>query len=410
MTAASALAGRDFDHALARFRPVSCTPISAQEYAARRAALQAAMQAADIGALWLDAASSLTWAFGHKLGQSERIHGALLPATGAALHVSPTFELPKLRALIGPEAQVATWEEDEDPFTLIAAHAARLAGPNARLALDPATPFRFAAPLMAAHQWQVVSAQPLLSSLRQIKSPAEIALIQTAMRASWQVQRAVYHGVRPGMATAEVTQFITAAHRALGMEPLFAAVQFGAATAYPHGVAYEQYLAEGDMVLVDLGAVLQGYCSDITRTWVYGKANAHQTHLWETERRAHAAAFAAAQLGTPAEAVDAAARQVLEAEGFGPGYTVPGLPHRTGHGLGLDIHEEPYIVKGNRTQLQPGMCFSIEPMLCLYGDCGVRLEDIVFMTQSGPVFFCPPAQSLDVPFVQGAAFDGDDVM
>lgn len=407
--------GMTFDAALARFQPVQAAPIAAAEFTQRRARLQAAMREAGIGAIWLDAASSLTWAFGHQLGLSERIHGAILPASGAAVHISPRFEEPKLRELLtaagvnGP-AEIATWEEDEDPFALIAAQVARLAGPQARLALDPATPFRFAAPLMAAHDGKIEAAQGVIAALRQVKSQAEIALIQTAMSASWQVQRAVYDGIRLGMPTAEVCQFINAAHKALGMKPLFAAVQFGQATAYPHGVPYEQYLQEGDMVLVDMGAVLHGYCSDITRTWVYGTPSQRQSEIWTAERDAHAAAFAAAQLGRACEEVDAAARRSLEARGFGPGYEVPGLPHRTGHGLGLDIHEEPYIVKGNRTVLTPGMCFSIEPMLCLYGECGVRLEDIVFMTESGPQFFCPPSGSLAEPFGKAASFDGADAM
>jgi Xaa-Pro dipeptidase len=152
------------------------------------------------------------------------------------------------------------------------------------------------------------------------------------------------------------------------------------------------------MVLVDLGGILNGYRSDITRTYVFGTPTARQRHLWDCEARAHRAAFAAARIGAPAQAVDRAARDVLEAEGFGPGYAVPGLPHRTGHGLGLDIHEEPWIVAGNDTVLAPGMCFSIEPMLCVYGECGVRLEDIVHMTEAGPRWFCPPSGTLDAPF------------
>lgn len=410
MSSMRAGCGKSFDDALAGFRPVQAAPITAAEFASRRAALQGEMRNAGIGAIWLDAASSLTWAFGHHLGQSERIHGAILPATGEAVHISPRFEEPKLRELLKAPAQVSTWEEDEDPFALIAAEVARLCGPQAKLGLDPATPFRFASPLMAAHGGQILAAQGMIASLRQVKSVAEIAIIKTAMQASWQVQRAVHGGIRAGMPTAEVRQFIDAAHIALGMKPLFSAVQFGQATAYPHGVAHEQYLQDGDMVLVDMGAVLHGYCSDITRTWVYGTPSPRQTELWNAERDAHAAAFAAAQLGRACEDVDAAARASLESKGFGPGYEVPGLPHRTGHGLGLDIHEEPYIVKGNRTVLSAGMCFSIEPMLCLYGECGVRLEDIVFMTESGPEFFCQPSLSLAEPFGETAEFGRADAM
>ncbi|WP_232831465.1 M24 family metallopeptidase [Pseudogemmobacter bohemicus] len=388
----------DFDKALHQFQPVQVPGIGAGEYAARVTALQARMLATGVGAVWLDASSSLRYFLGHSLGLSERIHGALIPARGAPVHISPVFEEPKLRSLLREAGRVAVWEEDEDPYALIAAEVAGLAGEGATLALDQATPWLFAAPLLAAMEGRVVSAQPLISGLRQVKSAAEIAIIQTAMSASHQVQKAVWQGLRAGISTTVTCAFITAAHKAQGMSPLFAAAQFGEATAYPHGVPEPQILADGDMVLIDLGATLHGYCSDITRTYVFGTPTPRQRALWGHEQAAHAAAFAAAQIGAPCEAVDAAARASLEAAGFGPGYRVPGLPHRTGHGLGMDIHEEPFIVKGNRTPLEPGMCFSVEPMLCLYGECGIRLEDIAFMTPEGPHWFCPPSVSLDRPF------------
>lgn len=390
--------GMDLDRALARFRPFSVAEITDAEYAARIAGLQRAMRAEGIAAVWLDASSSLSYFCGHALGLSERIHGALVPASGEPVHVSPAFEVPKLRALLRRPGRIATWEEDEDPYALIAAETRAAGGEGAVLALDPATPWLFAAPLQAATGGRIVPAKPLIAALRQVKSPAEIAIIQAAMTASWQVQKAVWQGLRAGISTTETCAFIDAAHRASGMRPLFSAAQFGEATAYPHGVPHPQVLAEGDMVLVDLGAVLHGYCSDITRTYVFGSPTPRQRDLWEHERAAQAAAFAAARIGAPCEAVDAAARDSLTRAGFGPGYTVPGLPHRTGHGLGLDIHEEPFIVGGNRTQLAAGMCFSIEPMLCLYGECGIRLEDILYMTDDGPRWFCPPSATIDLPF------------
>ncbi len=382
----------DFDSSLAAFRPVSAPPIAGAEYRVRLDGLRAAMRGQGIGAVWLDASSSLTYYTGLTLGLSERIHGALVAAEGPLTYLTPTFERPKLETLIRLPGEIAVWEEDEDPFALLAGLSR---GP---IALDPAMPFGFVARLMAQAGARIVPAQPLIVAQRQVKSPAEIAILQTAMDASHTVQKAVHAGLRPGVSTREVAGFIDAAHRALGLRPLFAAVQFGKATAYPHGVPHEQHLKDGDMVLVDLGGILEGYRSDITRTYVFGTPTPRQRHLWDCEARAHRAAFAAARVGAPAQAVDRAARAVLEAEGFGPGYAVPGLPHRTGHGLGLDIHEEPWIVAGNETALLPGMCFSIEPMLCVYGECGVRLEDIVQMTETGPRWFCPPAASLDAPF------------
>ncbi|WP_207102630.1 M24 family metallopeptidase [Paracoccus shandongensis] len=386
----------DLDRALASFHPVSAAPIAVAAYRTRLSALQARIRAAGLAAVWLDASSSLTYFTGLRLGLSERIHGALVAAEGPPAYLTPVFEAPKLKALLRIPGPMLMWEEDEDPFALVARYLDGL--PGRGLGLDPATPFRFASGMMGATGGRVVPATDLIAGLRQIKSPEEIAIIQTAMDVSWRVQRAVHGGLRAGITTTEIGQFIDAAHQASGMAPLFHAVQFGEATAYPHGVPGPQTLRDGDMVLVDLGGTLQGYRSDITRTYVFGTPTARQRRLWQVEQAAHAAGFAAATIGAPCEAVDAAARAVIVAAGFGPGHAVPGLPHRTGHGLGLDIHEEPWIVKGNRTPLQPGMCFSIEPMLCLYGECGIRLEDIVHMTDKGPRWFSPPAGDLDQPF------------
>ena len=386
----------DLDKALLSFRPVCATPVTVADLQARLADLQAAIRAAGLAAIWLDGSSSLTYFTGLRLGQSERIHGALISADGPPAYLTPVFEAPKLQAMLQIPGRMLMWEEDEDPFALIALHLESL--PGSGLGLDPATPFRFASRMIAAMHGQVSSAAEIIAGLRQIKSPREIAIIQTAMDVSWNVQRAVHAGLRAGITTTEVGQFIDAAHRASGMKPLFHAVQLGAATAYPHGVPDPQTLCEGDMVLVDLGGTLDGYQSDITRSYVYGTPTARQRHLWQVEHAAHAAAFAAARNDVPCEAVDTAARKVIVAAGFGPGHAVPGLPHRTGHGLGLDIHEEPWIVKGNRTLLKPGMVFSIEPMLCVYGECGIRLEDIVHMTADGPRWFSPPAEAMERPF------------
>lgn len=387
----------DYDKALARFSPLMAEPIRDAELQARLDGLRARMRAAAVRAVWLDASSSLTYFTGLSLGLSERLHGALIPSDGPILYVTPVFEEPKLRTMLRLPGDILGWEEDQAPGPMVAARAAALSAPGDKLALDPATPFAFANAMMG-YGIPVVSAAPLITAGRQIKSPAEIAIIQTAMDASFAVQRAVHAGLRAGISTTEVAAFVDAAHVAQGLKPLFVAVQFGEATAYPHGVPHPQVLNDGDMVLIDLGGILHGYRSDITRTYVFGTPTDRQRHLWAVEHAAHRAAFDAAKVGAPCASVDADAREVIRAAGFGPGYAVPGLPHRTGHGLGLDIHEDPYIVASNPTPLAPGMVFSIEPMLCVYGECGVRLEDIVYMTEGGPKWFCPPAQSPVTPF------------
>jgi Xaa-Pro dipeptidase len=232
------------------------------------------------------------------------------------------------------------------------------------------------------------------------KSPAELALLQQAKDMTLRVHKHVARILRPGISTGEVTDFIHRAHLAVGAPAgsYFCIVLFGPDTAYPHGVARPKRLEEGDMVLIDTGCQLQGYNSDITRTYVFGEPTDRQRAIWNVELEAQLAAFEAAQPGAPCAAVDLAARAVLEARGFGPGYTLPGLPHRTGHGIGLDIHEWPYLVSSNQTPLAPGMCFSNEPMLCVPGEFGVRHEDHFYITADGPRWFTRPAHSIDNPF------------
>jgi Xaa-Pro dipeptidase len=208
--------------------------------------------------------------------------------------------------------------------------------------------------------------------------------------------------LREGMTQFELGGAISAAFRALGFNG-GALVCFGKYSAFPHGSVQPQRLREGDIVLIDGGCGVEGYQSDITRTTVFGKPSARQTEIWNLERKAQDAAFAAAKVGATCESVDAAARKVITGAGFGPGYKVPGLPHRTGHGIGLDGHEWTNFVKGNQTRLQPGMCFSDEPMITNYDEFGVRLEDCLYITENGPRFFTAQSPAIDQPFGQARA-------
>ncbi|MBB4350073.1 M24 family metallopeptidase [Aliirhizobium cellulosilyticum] len=393
---------KSFEQSLTEFENIAAdvAPISNKELQSRIAKLQGLMMEAGVKAVYLDTSTSLTYFTGMTLGASERLHGAIIPSKGAPIYISPAFEEPKTVTLIKIEGEIATWEEHEDPALLVANRICDLPAEGNVLAFDPATPFMFSSPITAhiGARLKVIGAGDLIAQCRQIKSATEIAIIQTAMTASLRVHKAVWEGLYEGVSTTEVTDFIAAAHQKLGMRHVFAAAQFGEATAYPHGVPYAQTLTKGDMVLIDLGAHIHRYCSDITRTYVFGEATERQRELWNMEKAAHRAAFEAARLGSPCEDVDAAARKVLTDAGYGPDYQVPGLPHRTGHGLGMDLHETPFIVRGNKTKLQPGMVFSDEPMLCVYGECGVRLEDIIYMSDKGPVFFTEPAHSIEKPF------------
>jgi len=244
---------------------------------------------------------------------------------------------------------------------------------------------------------ECVSGTPVSAGCRVIKSAAEIALLQRANEITIEAYKAALASLREGMTQRDLSANIAAAFRALGVSGNAMAI-FGKYTAFPHGSIQPQELREGDMVLIDDGCTVEGYVSDITRTTVFGKPTKRQREIWDLERRAQDAALAAAKPGVTCESVDAAARKVITDAGFGPGYKTPGLPHRTGHGIGLDGHEWTYLVKGNKTKLEPGMCFSDEPTIVIYGEFGVRLEDCMYITPAGARMFTKQSPAIDQPF------------
>jgi Xaa-Pro dipeptidase len=393
--------GSSFEAELAKLKPMTdgIEPIAVSEFKARIAKAQRLLREQGLQALYLDTSTSLHYFTGIQLNLTERLHGAIIPAEGEVVYLSPAFEEPKTREYMKFGDDVRCWEEHEDPTELVVETIRSLGYESGSIALDPHTPFFIVDGLRkAGNRYTFASGSPITATCRQVKSAAEIALIQRAMDITMEVHRAAARALRVGVTTTEVIDFLGRAHRKLGMNWTSGAAQFGEATAYPHGVPYPQTLADGDMVLIDMGTKVGGYRSDITRTYVFGEPSTRQRQIWELEKQAQLAAFAAAKLGAPCESIDAAARGVIEAAGFGPGYKVPGLPHRTGHGLGLDVHEEAFMVKGNRTPLEVGMCFSIEPMMCIYGEFGVRLEDIVYMSEDGARWFTQPAHTVDDPF------------
>ena len=355
----------------------------------------------NIDALYLDVSTSLFYFTGLKLWASERLHGAIIPVDGEIIYICPSFEEEKIRTMLKIDGHIRTWEEHENPSELVKTSIEEKYGRHATLAIDIATPFFIFDGIMnSAHSFQFKNSSQIIAPCRMHKSDAEISLIQHAMNITLKVQESTAKILYEGISTIEVQQFLTDAHLKLGTDgpPIFRIVLFGEPTAYPHGVPYPQTLREGDMVLIDTVATIDGYHSDITRTYVFGKPTQKQRLIWDLEKKAQAAVFDAARIGATAESLDQAARSVIEEAGFGPGYNVPGLPHRTGHGIGLDVHEWIYIVKGNKTHLAPGMCFSNEPMICIYGEFGVRLEDHVYMTEEGPMWFTQPSLSIDQPF------------
>jgi Xaa-Pro dipeptidase len=244
---------------------------------------------------------------------------------------------------------------------------------------------------------EFVSADPVTAGCRMVKSPAELALMQRANDITIACYRAALGTLREGMTQHELSANIAAGYKALGVEGDAMAI-FGKYTAFPHGSVQPQKLREGDLVLIDDGCSVEGYQSDVTRTVIFGQPTQRQRDIWELERKAQDAALAAAKPGRTCESVDAAARKVITDYGFGPGYKVPGLPHRTGHGIGLDGHEWPYLVRGNKRLLEPGMCFSDEPTIAIYGEFGVRLEDCMYITEDGARTFTKQSPAIDQPF------------
>ncbi len=350
-------------------------------------------------ALLIGAGASLRYFAGVPWGASERLVAMLLPRAGRPILIAPVFEKGTLEADLAIDADLRLWEEDENPFALVA-EALRETGAT-RLAVDPSMAFMFVERLRAAApSLDLVEGANIVDGCRMYKSAAELALLQQAKSMTLEVQRRAARILHPGIRASEVARFLDQAHRAIGAPGGngFVIVQFGRASAFPHGLPGDAELREGDIVLIDTGCVIEGYHSDITRTYVFGEPDAEQRRIWALEKEAQAAAFEAARIGEPCEAVDHAARAVLEKAGLGPDYRLPGLPHRTGHGIGLSIHEPAYLVRGDRTPLAPGMCFSNEPMIVVPDSFGVRLEDHFYMTEGGPRWFTAPSPSIDRPF------------
>jgi len=375
--------------------PNPAPAITREERLARLAKAQALMST---DAMIIGAGASLLYFAGVGWGATERMVAMLLPRRGEPVMICPRFEEGSLRASLGIEAPMRLWDEHENPAALAAQVLAEWDAKS--LAIDPALAFAmFDALRLAAPDVEMPNAAPVVDGCRSIKSAAELALMRQAKAMTLEVHRRAARILAPGITTGEVRRFIDQAHRALGADDgsSFCAVQFGEASAYPHGVPGEQALGDDDLVLIDTGCRVQGYNSDITRTYVYGQATQDQLRVWEVEKRAQAAAFAAVKPGVPCEEIDAVARKVLASEGFSPDYDLPGLPHRTGHGIGLSIHEAPYLVRGDKTPLQPGMCFSNEPMIVIAGAFGVRLEDHFHVTEDGAAWFTPQQPAIDKP-------------
>lgn len=395
------IGGLSYEQAVAQLQPWTerAPAISTQEYADRLSRARALMRDIGADAMLICAGDSLRYFCGLPWGASERLVAMLLLPQGMPILICPVFEAGSLEADLKIEVALSLWEEHEDPQALVAT---ALAAHHATcLALDPAAAFIIHERLRRVlGEVSIVDGSAVIDGCRMRKSPAELALMKQATAMTLKVHRLAAGLLHEGIARSDLVRFIDSAHRALGADDgsTFCIVLFGQATSFPHGIPGEQYLVDGDLVLIDTGCRIEGYHSDITRSYVFGSASAEQRRIWDLERAAQQAAFDAVRPGVSCEAVDAAARRVLEAGGLGPDYRLPGLPHRTGHGCGMSIHEMPYLVRGDTTTLDVGMCCSNEPMIVVPGQFGVRLEDHFYVTETGAAWFTPPSPAIDRPF------------
>lgn len=373
-------------------------PISGEERRARIAKVQMLMSERKVAALLIEPGSTLDYFTGIQWRRSERITLAIIPVRGEVVVVTPAFEEPSVRETLQVGGDVRPWNEHESPIKRIVQGLRDRGADSGVLAVESTTRFFIVDGLRrASNAYDMISADPLVRACRLIKSPAELALMQSANNVTLEALRFVHAHVERGMSSLNISDLMDRATVSLGGSPEFALVLLNEASAYPHGSLQVQAVREGSTILLDCGCTVHGYQSDISRTWVFGQASARQRKVWGTVKRGQEIALETAKVGLPVGRIDDAVRRYYESEGWGPGYKLPGLSHRTGHGIGLDGHEPAYLVHGDSSPLQAGMCFSDEPGIYIPGEFGVRLEDCWAMTASGPKLFTPLAKSLDEP-------------
>ncbi|MGC1450870.1 MAG: Xaa-Pro peptidase family protein [Candidatus Sulfotelmatobacter sp.] len=386
-------------------RKSEATPITREERRERQARARQLMSENALDAILLMEGTSLRYFTGIRWWGGERTFALVLPAKGTAFYVCPAFEQGRAREQLsnapdGEQPDVRVWQEDESPYQRIAQGLKERGIASGKIGLEETVRFVFAdgiakALSQAASQVTITSATPVTAGCRMIKSAHEIALMRLASQVTLAAYEAVYRALRPGMTQRDVSDLIDAAYRQLGF-PGDASVMVDEATAFPHGLATPQVIREGSIVMIDDGCTVEGYQSDITRTFVLGKASDKMKRVFDIVLRAQSAALAAARPGAECGSVDAAARKVVTEGGYGPDYKY--FTHRLGHGLGMDGHEWPYLVRGNPTKLQANMTTSNEPGIYIRGEFGIRIEDDMHVTENGAELFTPQPRSLEDPF------------
>ena len=386
-------------------RKAEATPITREERQARQERARQLMTENGLDAILLMEGTSLRYFTGIRWWGGERTFALVLPAKGAAFYVCPAFEEGRAREQLanapdGNQADVRVWQEDESPYQRIAQGLKERGIASGKIGIEETVRFVFADGIAkAAPQATLASAMPVTAGCRMIKSAHEIALMRLASQVTLAAYEAAYRALQPGMTQRDVSGLIDAAYGRLGF-PGDASVMVDEFTAYPHGSTTPQVIREGSIIMIDDGCTVEGYQSDITRTFVLGKASGSagdkMKQVFDVVLRAQSAALATARPGAECGSVDAAARKVITGAGFGPDYKY--FTHRLGHGLGMDGHEWPYLVRGNTTKLQANMTTSNEPGIYIRGEFGVRIEDDMHVTENGAELFTPQTVSLENPF------------
>ena len=359
---------------------------------------QKLMQQLDISALILEPGAAMDYFSGIQWWRSERLTAVIIPREGKVSVVCPFFEEPSVRESLAVGEDIRVWQEHESPFALVKQILTDAKLNKGKIAFESSVRYFVSSGVMAElSNMQHVSAEPVTRGCRMYKSQHELELMHKANEVTLLAYAHVWSKLKVGMSQGDVKSLMSSAQQQLGGQGAWSMALFNQASAYPHGTKQQQTLTEGSIVLMDCGCNVHGYQSDISRTFVFGEPSKRQREVWQTVRQGQEIAFEQAKIGSQAGSVDDAVRQFYQTKGFGPGYKLPGLSHRTGHGIGMEGHESVNFVHGETEILKPGMCFSNEPGIYIQGEFGVRLEDCIYMTKKGPQWFTMPPSSLDDP-------------
>jgi len=378
-------------------RPDPPAPISEAERIGRREKAQTLMKQLGVSAMLIEPGANMLYFTGMEWGRSERLFAFLLPQSGKGIVVSPAFEEQRGADQVNGRFEMRVWQEDENPEVLIASVLKDWGASTGKLAVDgSARTFVYNALAVAAPGLQLGTAEAITNGCRGVKTAHEIEIMRYANAITLDAYRSALKTLRVGMTQAELARNVSAEFTKMGYQG-GALVLFGESSAYPHGLPHPRSLQENQVVLIDGGTSVHGYQSDMTRTTVFGKPDPEAEKVFAILQNAQKQALAFAGPGKKCGDVDAVARKVVADAGYGPGYRT--FTHRLGHGIGLEGHEWPYLVRGSEIVLQPGMTFSDEPGIYQYGKFGIRVEDIMAITENGAEMMTPTQTSLDPALV-----------